>query len=330
MIHIQIENYNHMYYPIKKISIVIILTITCLIQPTYIYSQIDTVFSNSPVFKGSYFSNIEPQSEPVLFAEGLIEPKIHHYHSSPAFSPELDEMYFSVYLNNEFPQRIFVAKKSNGIWSKPEIAPFSGQYQEGGPVISSDGNTLFYYSRRPDIEGDSARRESRIWFVKRTEDGWSKPNLMKFDQSLGLGFYPEHFSNDGTFYFAIKVAPRDYDIYQSKIKDGKPTDIKRLDEPISLNDKIEGGAITNPDNSLLIFQAYDRDDKKEDVLLACRKMKDGEWSDPVPLSDKINQGQARFASFSRDGRYLFFTSYKSGVEEIYWVDARALKRLRQE
>lgn len=318
------ENHLDTHKHMKNSYLLIAVTITFIFQPGYVFSQVDTVFSNSPVFKGVYFSNIEPQSEPVLFAEGLINPKIHHYHSAPVFSPGLDEMYFSVYLNYKDPQRIFVAKKSNGIWGKPELAQFSGQYQDGRPILSPDGNTLFYYSRRPEIEGDSARRESRIWFVKRTEDGWSKPNLLKFDQSLGLGFYPEHFSNDGTFYFAIKVAARDYDIYQCSIEKDMPLDVKRLSEPISIVGKIENGAVTNPDNTILIFQAYDRNDKKELKLMACRKMENGEWSDPVPLSDKINQDQTRFASFSRDGKYFFFTSYKSGVEEIYWVEAKYL------
>lgn len=288
------------------------------------HAQVDTIFTSSPVFKGKYFSNNIPDSIPLKFAEGLINPKIHHYHSAPIFSPKLDEMYFSAYLNYELPQRIFISKRFEEVWQKPEVAPFSGQYQDGGPVLSLDGNRLYFYSRRPENPRDSALKESRIWYSNKKVDGWGQPELLKFDSTLGLSFYPSHFSSNGVFYFNVKTAPRDYEIYQCRIVNNVPIDIHRLNEPISIKGKIENGAVTNPDNTILVFQAYNRNDKQKLVLMACRKKKNGVWSNPVPLSDDINQDQTRFASFSRDGKYFFFTSYRSGVEEIYWVEAKYL------
>ncbi len=41
----------------------------------------------------------------------------------------------------------------------------------------------------------------------------------------------------------------------------------------------------------------------------------------------INRGGARFVRFSPDGKYLFFASYRSGPEELYWVDAKVVDYL---
>jgi len=82
---------------------------------------------------------------------------------------------------------------------------------------------------------------------------------------------------------------------------------------------IDLGAATNPENNILVFQSNNRNNKKGAIFYACKKQENGEWGNPEPLPDKINQGVTRFASFSRDGKYFFFACSKSGLEEIYWI-----------
>jgi hypothetical protein len=299
-------------------------TLDTINQVTYNNLKVDTVFDNSPVFTGDYFSNNAPDVEPLLFAEGLINPKIHHFHSAPVFSPDYDEMYFSVYLNYDDPQRIFISKRINGTWQKPELANFSGQYQDGKPILSPDGKTLYFYSKRPIHEGETSSENSMIWFVKKNKGSWGKPKLLSFNPSLGIAFYPDHYASNGIFYFSIKVASGDYDLYQCEIQKDKPFNIKRLDEPVSMKNIVDLGAVANAENNILVFQSNNRNNKDRAFLYASTKQENGEWGDPVPLSDKINQISTRFASFSRDGLYFFFVSSKSGVEEIYWIKSTQL------
>jgi len=286
--------------------------------------KLDTVFTNLHLFQGEYFSNNTPEAEPLLFAEGLIDPKLHHLHSAPVFSPDLNEMYFSVYLNYDDPQRIFISKKVKGIWQEPKVAEFSGQYQDGRPILSPDGNTLYFYSKRPINEGEKSTENSMIWFVKKNNSNWGNPQLLSFSQSLGIAFYPDHYASNGIFYFSVKTAPRDYDIYQCEIKNDKPFNIKRVDEPVSMKNIVDLGATTNPENNILVFQSNNRNNKNQSILYACKKKENGEWGDPEPLSDKINQNTTRFASFTRNGKYFFFVCSKSGVEEIYWIKSSLL------
>lgn len=281
--------------------------------------KVVTVFEDTCVFKGDYFSNNTPDIEPLLFAEGLINPQIHHFHSAPVFSPDYNEMYFSLYPNYSDPQCIFISKKRNGVWLKPKLAEFSGQYQDGGPMLSPDGKTLYFYSKRPIHTGETPSENSMIWFVKKNNGNWGEPQLLSMNSSLGIAFYPDHYASNGRFYFSIKIAPGDYDLYQCEIENDKPVNIKRIDEPVSMKNIVDLGAVTNPENSILVFQSNNRNDENQAILYACRKQKNGKWGEPVPLSDKINQNTTRFASFSRDGKYFFFASSKSGVEEIYWI-----------
>ncbi len=312
----------------------IILVITVILSISIVFNaqtqtnsdsfSVDTVFDNSPMFKGKYFSNNIPGSEPLIFAEGLMNPQLHHFHSAPVFSPDYNEMYFSVYLNYEDPQRIFISKKMNGTWQKPELANFSGQFQDGRPILSLDRKTLYFYSKRPKYEGDTLFQNSMIWFVKKSNGIWGNPKLLSFSESLGIAFYPDFYSNNGIFYFSIKVAPRVYDLYQCEINNDKPVNIKRINEPVSMKNIVDLGAATNPENNILVFQSNNRNDKNQAKLYVSRKLENGKWGDPIPLPDKINQNTTRFASFSRDGKYFFFASSKSGVEEIYWIKSSQL------
>jgi hypothetical protein len=76
----------------------------------------------------------------------------------------------------------------NGVWSKPEILPFSGQYRDTDPVIAPDGESILFASDRPG-HGEDLHRWS-IWRARRMKKGnmagkeggdevvWSEPELI--------------------------------------------------------------------------------------------------------------------------------------------------------
>jgi Tol biopolymer transport system component len=67
-------------------------------------------------------------------------------------------------------------------------------------------------------------------------------------------------------------------------------------------------------------------------LLISFKGKDGSWSEPRNLSEKLKtEGSDSMARVTPDGKYLFFQSNRSdsGVSRgLYWVDARVIEELR--
>lgn len=307
---------------ISKKVIIFILFIVFVSAETY--AQADTIFINFPVLKGTYFMNKIAGDKPEVFAPFLFNFKTHHIHCAPVFNPEMDELFISAYVNNEMPQRIFHSRKIKGVWQKPKLASFSGNYQDGGPKLSPDGNTIYFYSKRPENDNEVELEQAQIWFSIKKENKWGEAELLKFPKEIGLAFYPNHFATDGTFYFMSKVANRDYDMFQCINEDNIIKNIKRLDEPFNKKGLIEGGAVTDPTNTFLVFAAYNRYGNSEDLLHISKKQKNGIWSTPQKMSDSFNQSHGRFAGFTPDGKFFFFSSYRNGDEQIFWVSSKVL------
>jgi Tol biopolymer transport system component len=56
---------------------------------------------------------------------------------------------------------------------------------------------------------------------------------------------------------------------------------------------------------------------------------DGSWQKAVCLSRAVNSEAHEVCPVvTRDGKYLFFISMRSGKPQVYWVDTKILKELR--
>jgi len=120
----------------------------CFISVLLITTSITAQQKDFPELTGPYLSQKPPRMIPELFAPGIILTG-YHEHSSPAFSPDGKEIYWSEFIHNHSIQIILYIKVENGIRTPPQVAPFSGQYSDGCAVFSIDGNTMFLYSNRP-------------------------------------------------------------------------------------------------------------------------------------------------------------------------------------
>src|SRR5690348_8067958 len=49
---------------------------------------------------------------------------------------------------------IVTARRTNGAWSAPSIAPFSGVWKDHDPALSPDGTFLVFASNRPTVLGN--------------------------------------------------------------------------------------------------------------------------------------------------------------------------------
>ena len=78
---------------------------------------------------------------PHLFGEGIISTQ--DYETHPAFSPTGDTLYFVKCSSDLSVSAICVSYKTNGKWSKPEMASFSGKYFDTNPFVAKDGHTIY-------------------------------------------------------------------------------------------------------------------------------------------------------------------------------------------
>jgi len=264
----------------------------------------ETIQQQFPVLKGLYLGQKPPGMTPVIFAPGVITTG-YHEHSSPAFSPDGDEVYWSVFINFWGPQVILTMHQKDGRWTQPEVAPFCGPHGDGNPCFSADGQKIYFESRRPMKDGDPYTGNTDIWVVRRLDYGWSDPkNLGNVINSDRWERGPS-VSDNGTLYFCSmrEGGFGQMDIYRSEYINGVYAEPENLGEVIN-TPGYESWPFIAPDESYLIYES-----DSGDLMISFRE-KDASWSIPKNLSGTMNftGGQDRFPLLSNDGRYLFFVS----------------------
>lgn len=306
-----------------------------------------------PLLTGEYLGQTPPGAEPELFAPGIVSTGL--YERDVAMTPDGDELYFCIVLGNFDMSAIAVTRLENGRWSPPEVAPFSGRYDDLEPKISPDGRKLYFISKRPRDEGGEPRGDFDIWVIDRTADGWGEPyNLGPPVNTDGQEFFPS-VTSDGTLYLTRDTEGGGSTVFRSRLVGGG------YEEPVALGAEVNStpaqfNSFVAPDESYLIFGAAGRDDSVGgvDYYISFRNADDS-WAGPVNLGDKVNtpSNQEYSPYVSPDGRFFFFMSARptwrddaassvltydrireivggpgNGLPDIWWVDAAFLEQLR--
>jgi WD40 repeat protein len=273
-----------------------------------------------PTLKGPYLGQQPPGLMPKVFAPGIISLE-DRYELNSEFSPKGDEFYFE--LSTSTPEEkekgvyfyvIMASRLINGVWTKPEIAPFSGEYATMDHCFSPDGNRLYFTSDRPNSL--EAKPKNNIWYVERTDRDWSNPMI------LGPPVYsPEirqgqvAIAANGSMYFRTGD-----DLFYSEFVDGRFTGPSRLPDTIN-SPYAESKPYIAPDESFLLFVRYGMPvsfDGGRGLYISCRN-EDGTWN---PARNTGISGS--LPKFSPDGRHFFFS--RGG--DIYWVDADVIYSLK--
>jgi hypothetical protein len=252
---------------------------------------------------------------PEIYAPGIISGPAND--GSPTFSPDGNTIFFSRSSANW--TMILESHKVAGQWSKPTIAPFSGEWSDSSPELSSDGSYLVFQSSRP-VPAESAapadpakppRRVSNIWRVDRVASGWSKPQRLPDAVNLpGQSLWKPSVAADGTLYFTAIDEKRNKRLYSSQFVNGAYQQAQPL--PFSDGTKQDVDPEIAPDGSFLIFVSAGRlpDDQKDHLFIVLRKA--GAWGPIVPIryAGDANDGYSTDDEphLSRDLRTVYFTS----------------------
>lgn len=101
-----------------------------------------------PKLEGPYLGQKTPGDAPELFAPSIVS-SIYWEHSGAVFTPDGNELFWSRAINEGRDPRIIVImqmKQINGVWTKPELAPFNFSNYNHINSISPDGKRLYMYS----------------------------------------------------------------------------------------------------------------------------------------------------------------------------------------
>ncbi|MCE7991644.1 MAG: hypothetical protein HEP71_06680 [Roseivirga sp.] len=274
---------------------------------------------------GAYMGQKTPGMIRQLFAPNFISTEESEFGS--VFNAAATEFYYAVDVNGK--NEIRYSRLVNNQWSQPEIILSHERYSYNDPFLSPDEQRLYFISRRP-INGTERQEYHDIWYVEKTEDGWSEPiNAGSNINSEASEFYIS-FTNEGTMYFSSSVnAPAerrrsDLDIYSSKFVNGVFQKPVSLGVPVNTAD-YEADVFVSPDESYIIFCGIKEEGLGRGDLYISFKKPDGSWTTAVNMSDKINTTGHELCPFvTADGKYLFYTSN----QDIYWVDARVIEEFR--
>jgi Tol biopolymer transport system component len=286
----------------------------------------------SPLAPGAYFGLKLPGETPELFAPGIISipgRNVDHV----AFSPDATECYFTVFDIAGTNSRILFTRYENGAWTPQAPVTFAGGQEQFASSFSSDGNRFCF--------GVNNSTGVPIWpwtttskMVRRAsrEQEWSEPQplLAPLNSLKTLGLAE---TADGTMYFASN---RDgglggLDIYRTVSKPGQPLQVENLGAPVN-SEFDDGGPGISPDGYTLVFYSapWRAGVKGGAKLFICFDNGHGGWTTPVNLREGFNSpGDEYGATFSLDGRVLFFTRSDGKHGDIYWVSTIALERFRK-
>jgi hypothetical protein len=245
-------------------------------------------------------------------------------HSSPAFSPDGTEVYWSAYFPEREPRLdvIMFVQWEGDAWSPPQTAPFSGVFNDDWPWFAPDGDRIYFSSRRPAESGGEVPDEYGLWFVERSESGWSAPQQI---------VAPADFGRDEGLIYVAGTLPGGYgdmDIYRLEYVAGTYGMPENLGPAVN-TDAEEYAPCVAPDGSSLIFTRFSAAPQANVSLFVSFSEQDGTWSEAVDMGERIEAFRGgRFPVLSPDGRYLF--SVAEGGQTVYWVDAGVVEQFRSE
>jgi WD40 repeat protein len=283
----------------------------------------------STSFEGQYFGQKFPGSVPELFGKGII-PTSHDLHSCPVFSRDGKIVFWRV-MNSGNENGVYFSQWTDKSWSVPQKAPFietNDQYNNDVPYFSPSSALLYLTSDRP---YENQEQKKRIWYTKRENGTWIEPKLFeKINPKNVMLHWQFSISRNNTFYLTgmSKDGTGSYEIFKAELLNENYM-IEKLDSPINSKDSDICPFIA-PDESYLIFCSSNRDEGygKTDLYI-CFKTLNGAWSAPLNMGAKINSTSQDWCPIvSNDGKYLFFTSFRNGNCNAYWVDSDIIEELR--
>lgn len=279
------------------------------------------------VLKGDYLGQKKPGQIPVMFAPGFVSTERPQLNA--VFTPDGKEFYFSL-RKPDAPFAIMVTRQVNNRWTKPQTAPFSGKYSDVDQSISPDGKRFFFCSTRPVNKGEE-RKDHDFWVMERAGTGWSEPQHLGFAVNTDKeDFYPT-VTRGGTLYFSSqREGPGTNNIYRSRLAEGKYGKAEKLSDAVNTKHR-EFDPFIAADESFIIFASERPGGFGSSDLYISFVRKDGTWTKAQNMGNTINSEDSDYTPMlSPDGKYLFFTSGRGGVDDIYWVDASVIKKLKKE
>ena len=296
-------------------------------KTVYIYSllliaamSIKAQSTDFPKLTGPYLGQKRPGNKPELFAKDIIGKNC-QLHSSPVFSPDGNEVYWTEMGKGD--DGIFFMKCVNNKWSPPKKFDPSPKFVCGDPFVSPDGQRLYFAAQfLPDYD-------EKILYCEREKNGWSLAKSTGEEINAIDLHWQMTVNNDYDLYFHLRNEEHTSgDIYCAEYMNGSYKKPEKLGG--SINTEVwEQFPYISPDGSYLIF-ARETPSMGYDLFISY-KDNSGNWQIPLNMGKCINsRSDELYPIVTPDGKYLFFLSVRNGISGAYWVSAKIIEEIRAE
>ncbi|MEK6477980.1 OmpA family protein [Catalinimonas sp. 4WD22] len=196
-----------------------------------------------------------------------------------------------------------------------EKLPINSQANEQNPVLSPDGQTL-YFVREHHAENEGGSRDAGdIWYSQKQADGsWSEP---KNERSINNQFYNSivGFAEGGNKVYLVghylegDKKPTTQGISFARKEGNAWSEPKALKIPYFYSKSDHQSASLHNSGQIMLVTLQSYDTKGAEDLYVLFKQGDGAWSEPKNLGNDINTPYQEMTPYlAPDGKTLFFAS----------------------
>ena len=272
------------------------------------------------MLEGPYLGMKPPGRVPVIFAPGVVSSP-YWEHSGAVFTPDAEELFWSVAINEGRSPRIIVILhmwQEDGHWIGPELAPFNNATYNHINSVSPNGDRLYFFSQNED-------EASRIWVVEKSGDGWGEPRPSRLTtiDNPGSIVYEVHETPSGTLYLSgpSEDIPRGRGIVRSRLVDGRYQPYESLGQHVNSPHPARfpnHSPTVDPDERFVIFASDRPGGFGEYDLYISYRQEDDSWGPAINLGPEINAmgTSTSWPQLSPDGKYLFFVAYSKPLADF--------------
>jgi len=227
----------------------------------------------------------------------------------------------------ESRRQILVSRQSDGAWSNPQPAPFSGEWSDDDPFVSPDGQWLYFVSDRPGSAGDKDT-DTNIWRYRLA----GGEGLEKLTINSEAAEYSPVVTAAGALYFAStrNGDPADGDLYRAAPEGGAFAPPEPLG--VAINSPTgEWNLWVSADERELIFEASSRStnvSNSGDLYYSWRTP--AGWTAAVPVNALNSHGSDLMPRMHPDGNTLYYATAEMGGHPVLrsteWAPLRASLR----
>jgi hypothetical protein len=237
-----------------------------------------------------------------------------------AFSPDGTECFLGLGNADYSRAKLYHSTRVNDVWTPFVEPPFLSELVlSTEAVFSPDGRNLMF-------AGLKASGSKNLWTSHRTDQGWSAPVALPPEVNNGERVARGSTTSDGTMYFGRSPAGLRNQIYKAHKDPSGKLVVEILGAPVNAQ-SFEGDPCIAPDGRFLVFYSG-RGGVSTDLYVTFPDARGG-WGAPINLGSGFNSSDDEYgAQLSSDAKIMFFTRHTAKGNQIFWVAASAIDRLK--